>query len=196
VTPKNLDTLPSPRPTSEPPQQSGQVGGPATLLSHSLDGPAAQRKHQALSLQHMAGLTAHQCPGPPPQPSWCLPCPCVSQLRAAAIPATWKTCPSFSPCKHLLRPGPRTAPLYPHSLAGLAAQSCPTLCNPIDYSLPGSSVHKISQARILEWVAISSSKSSSQPRDQTRVSCVSYLAGRFFTAEPPGTPPQPQGIAT
>ena len=45
------------------------------------------------------------------------------------------------------------------------AQSCPTLCDPMDYSLPGSSVHGIFQARILEWVAISFSRRSSQPRD-------------------------------
>ena len=46
-----------------------------------------------------------------------------------------------------------------------------TLFNPMDCSLPGSSVHGISQARILEWVAISSSRGSSQPKDQTHVSC-------------------------
>ena len=63
----------------------------------------------------------------------------------------------------------------------LGAQSCPILCNPMDCSPPGSSVHGISQARILEWIAISFSKGSSQPRDQT-------LVGRCFTAEPPGKP--------
>ena len=52
------------------------------------------------------------------------------------------------------------------------AQLCPTLCNPMDYSLPGSSVHGISQARILEWTAISFSGGSSQPRDQTCISCI------------------------
>ena len=52
---------------------------------------------------------------------------------------------------------------------------------PMDYSLPGSSVHGISQARILEWVAISFSRGSSQPRDQS-------LAGRFSTTESPGKP--------
>ena len=57
-------------------------------------------------------------------------------------------------------------------------QSCPTLHNPIDCSPPGSSVHGISQARILEWVAISLCRGSSQPKDWTRVSC---SAGRFFT---------------
>ena len=49
-------------------------------------------------------------------------------------------------------------------------QLCPTLCDPMDYSLPGASVYGIFQARILEWVAISFSKGSSQLRDRTRVS--------------------------
>ena len=53
----------------------------------------------------------------------------------------------------------------------------------MDCSPPGSSVHGILQTRILEWVAISSSRGSSQRRDQTRASC---LAGRFFTTESPG----------
>ena len=58
------------------------------------------------------------------------------------------------------------------------AQSCPTLCKPMDSSPPGSSVHGIFQARILEWVAISFSRRSFQPRDWTRVSCI---VGRHFT---------------
>ena len=57
----------------------------------------------------------------------------------------------------------------------LVAQSCPTLCDPMDGSPPGSSVHGILQARILEWVATSFSKGSSQLRDQTHVSCVYLL---------------------
>ena len=60
-------------------------------------------------------------------------------------------------------------------------------CNPADCSLPGSSVCGILQARILECVAISSSRGSSQPRDQTYVSA---LTSRFFTTEPPGKPRQ------
>ena len=54
----------------------------------------------------------------------------------------------------------------------LVPQSCPTLCDPIDCSLPGSSVHGIFQVRILEWVAISFSRGSSQPRDQILASCI------------------------
>ena len=56
----------------------------------------------------------------------------------------------------------------------LVTQSCLTLCDPMDYSLPGSSIHGILQARILEWVTISFSKESSQPRDWTYVFCVSW----------------------
>ena len=54
----------------------------------------------------------------------------------------------------------------------LGAQLCPTLCDPMDCSLPGSSVCGILQARILEWVAISSSRGSSRPRDGNQVSCI------------------------
>ena len=61
------------------------------------------------------------------------------------------------------------------------AQLCASLCDPMDYSPPGSSVHGIFQARILEWVDISFSRGSSWPRDRTHVSCVSCIAGRFLT---------------
>ena len=62
------------------------------------------------------------------------------------------------------------------------AQSCLILCDPMDCSLPGSSVHGIFQAKVLEWVAISFSRRSSQPRDRTQVS---RIVGRGFTSEPP-----------
>ena len=58
------------------------------------------------------------------------------------------------------------------------SQSCPTLCDPMDCSWSVSSVHGIFQARVLEWIAISFSRGSSQPRNQTRVS---HIAGRRFT---------------
>ena len=57
------------------------------------------------------------------------------------------------------------------------AQSCPTLCDPVDCSSPGSSVHGILQARILEWVVVSFSRGSSWPRDRTQVP---RIAGRHF----------------
>ena len=57
-------------------------------------------------------------------------------------------------------------------------QSCPTLCDPMDCSLSGFSVHGIFQARVLEWIAISFSRGSSRPRNRTQVS---RIAGRLFT---------------
>ena len=62
-------------------------------------------------------------------------------------------------------------------------QSCLTLCIPMDSSPPGSSVHGILQARVLEWVAISFFRRSSQPGDWTPVS---HIADSFFTFQPPG----------
>ena len=70
----------------------------------------------------------------------------------------------------------------------LCIQSQPALCNPVDCSPPGSSIHGVSQARILEGVAISSSRGPSQPRDWVHVSWVYCTAGRFFTDEPLGKP--------
>ena len=64
-------------------------------------------------------------------------------------------------------------------------QTCPTLCDPMDCSPPDSSVHGIFPKRILEWVAVASSKASSRLRDWTHVS---YIAGGHVTADPPGTP--------
>ena len=64
------------------------------------------------------------------------------------------------------------------SLLKKVAQSCPTLCDPMDCSLPGSSIHGVFQARILEWVAISFSRGSFRPRDWTQVS---HIVGRRFT---------------
>ena len=57
---------------------------------------------------------------------------------------------------------------------------CLTLCDPVDCSPPGSSVHGILQARILEWVAMPSDRGSSQPGDQTCVSCISCVGGRVL----------------
>ena len=75
-----------------------------------------------------------------------------------------------------------TITLASHSDGGAkesqAAQSCPILCDPMDCSPPGSSVRGILQERILEWVAVPSSRGSSRPRDRTQVS---RIAGRFFT---------------
>ena len=71
--------------------------------------------------------------------------------------------------------------VYPNSACMLSHFSHVQLCDPMDCSLPGTS-------RILEWVAMLSSRESSSPKDQTRASCISCFAGGFFTAEPPGKP--------
>ena len=63
----------------------------------------------------------------------------------------------------------------------LVAHSCSTLLDPMDYSLPGNPIHGVLQARILEWVAISFSRGSSQPRDRT---WISHIAGKLLTIEP------------
>ena len=78
------------------------------------------------------------------------------------------------------------------------AQSCPTLCDPMDCSLPGSSVRGILQARVLEWVAVSFSRRSSQPRDRSRVSHIAAAAAKSLQScptlcdpidgSPPGSP--------
>ena len=79
-------------------------------------------------------------------------------------------------------------PLILHHSCCLVAKSCLTLHDPMDRSPPGYSVHGISQARILDWVVISSSRGSSRPRDQTDSLLSPELAGRFLTAKPPGKP--------
>ena len=67
----------------------------------------------------------------------------------------------------------------------LVTKSGTTAYSPMDCSPPGSSVHGISQARILEWVAISFSRGSLRSRDQTRVPALHCIASGFFTTEPP-----------
>ena len=76
-------------------------------------------------------------------------------------------------------------------MRALWLQSCLTLCDPMDCSPPGSSVHEILQTRILEWVAVPSSGGSSPPRNWT---CVSCIAGGFITAEPRDKSPFPSTL--
>ena len=81
---------------------------------------------------------------------------------------TWRECQSKKTVKKHIK----------KNIESEVAQSCPYLCDSMDCSLAGSTVHGIFQARILQWVAISFSRRSSQPRDWTRVSCI---VGRCFT---------------
>ena len=66
----------------------------------------------------------------------------------------------------------------------------PGVSDSLDCNLPGSSVHEILQARILDWLAMASSRGSSGPRDWTCISCVFSITGGFLTAETPGKPTQ------
>ena len=97
------------------------------------------------------------------------------------------TNPSFSVliCKMVMTPFPEVNEIM---RTCSVAQSCLALCNPRDCSPPGFSVHGISQARMLKWVANASSRGCSWPRDWTLVICVSCIVGGFFTTEPPGKP--------
>ena len=90
--------------------------------------------------------------------------------------------PSMRLCNHHYHPPPGSFHLaelkpVPIKCKCVCAKSCPTPCDPMDCSLPSSSVHEILQARILVWVAMPSSRGSSQPRDRTQGS---RIASRFF----------------
>ena len=78
----------------------------------------------------------------------------------------------------------QSLPVSTFTSTGCSESVMSTLCGPMDCSPLGSSVHGIFPARILEWVAMPSSRGASQPRDQTCISCASYLAGGFFITEP------------
>ena len=100
--------------------------------------------------------------------------------------------------RQVLVPSAQSPPDVWRTRSVLRAQSCPTLCDPLDYSPPGSSVHGILQASILEWIAMPSSRRSFPPREPTRISCVS-CAGRQILCHgvigkapgEPGDPPTP-----
>ena len=111
------------------------------------------------------------CPHHPSSPAHCFPA--SHPLHSAK---TWTLrFPPFSPDP---QPG-----LLVSAVCWLVSKLCLTLCGPLDFSPPVSSVHGISQTRILEWITISFSRGSSWPRDQT---CGHSIVGRFFTPEPPG----------
>ena len=98
-----------------------------------------------------------------------------SGLRLRNLPFNWL--PSDLGAGSLEN-SPKKAKCYVLKVKVIITQSSPTLCDPMDSSLPDSSAHEILQARILEWLAISFSRGSSRPRGRTWVSCI---AGRFFT---------------
>ena len=119
----------------------------------------------------------------------------AAQQRESAIiihlsPPSWASPSKPHPTSlghHRARAEPPMLHSYPTSFlfytcvcAHMCAQSCPTFCNPIVWELPGSFLHGIFQARTVEWFAISYSRGSSQPRDQTHASCVSCLGNHVL----------------
>ena len=109
--------------------------------------------------------------------------PCTTSEPMLSSPGITNTEPMCHDYWSLCTLGPKSTAR--ESVKVLVAQSCPTVYDPVDCSLPGSSVHGILQARILEWGAIPFSKGSSWPMDQTWVSCTT---GRFFTVWAPREP--------
>ena len=95
----------------------------------------------------------------------------VSPLTSPCQPVSMLLWPLFIPWSKWWRLH-RQQGDYIYIFLCACAQSCLTLCSPMACSLPGSSAHGIFQARTLEWVAISSSRGTSQPKDQTHVSCL------------------------
>ena len=113
--------------------------------------------------------------------------------KCVGVAGEWSTLPSLldqCPLLHLVL-------LYKHLevikhcafVCAKSLQLCPTFCDPIHCRPPGSSVHGILQARVLEWVAMPSSKESFQPRNWTCVSYVFRIAGGFLSLVPPGKTP-------
>ena len=92
------------------------------------------------------------------------------RVRPSVVPASGLSCSVA--CGTLVpRPGIEFTTPTLEERESVGAQWCLALCNPIDCNPPGSSVHGILQVRKLEWVAVSSSRGSSRPRDRTRVFC-------------------------
>ena len=81
-----------------------------------------------------------------------------------------------------------TLTLKPEVKRSEVGQSCPTLCDPMDCNRPGSSLHGILQAKILEWVAVPSSRGSFWQRNRTHLLCLSALQTGSLSTEPPGKP--------
>ena len=105
---------------------------------------------------------------------------CLSYRKTWDFPALTISWASF------LNPHPPNLSLYMHACSD--AQSCLTLCNPMDCSPLVSSVNGIFLERILEWVTISSSRGFSQPRDETSVCCVSRIGRQILYLSHLGSP--------
>ena len=126
---------------------------------------------QKKPMPHILPLDVHTAPG-----CWNT----ADGKRSASLFASRKSRSGRSPA-----PASLPSPCLILQAYMLSCSAVSDSCNTTDCSPPGSSIHGISQARILEWVAITYSSESSQPRNWT---CVSCIAGGFFTTVPPGKP--------
>ena len=108
-------------------------------------------------------------------------CPCL-----ACVCPRWTR--PYTQCVSVLDTCARAGHVHTRLQCWVCAHSCPTLCDPMDCSPTGSSVHGISQARTLEPVAVSYSRGSLRPSDRTHISCVSWIGRRLFTTAPCGKP--------
>ena len=133
-----------------------------------------------MSRKNFKWLTAQECFGITGQLAWLFLCfHIVAPLDEVSLVDDYH----LTACVGL--PGTHRHGLELLCVCAKLLQSCLTLCDSVNCSPPGSSVHGIQQARILEWVAMPHSRGSSQHRNGTRGFCV---AGRLFTAEPLGKP--------
>ena len=105
----------------------------------------------------------------------------VSQFIPLSFSSQYSYICSVHLCLYICFANKFICTIFLDSTAAMSLQLCLTLCNLIDSSPPGSPVPGILQARILEWVAVPSSRGSSWPRDWTQGSCISCTAGEFFT---------------
>ena len=113
--------------------------------------------------------------------SWGLPWEFWPQQCICTLQLVQTACWDGRPCEAGLGSDGWGSPLVlPQPCCAKSLQSCPALCNPMDCSPPGSSVHEILQARILEWVAMPSSRGSSPPKEGTSVSYVSCIGRRVL----------------
>ena len=151
--------------------------GQRSLVGYSLWGlKESDTTEQLSTAQHLLSVWEELLP------AGCYSAPLPSQHTTLLFPSLgmwggrWPACWTWS-CTAIqdqplcYRQDGQLTPTCPWTWKSVA-KSCLTLCDPMDYSPPGSSVYGILPARILEWVAIFSSRGSSWPRDQTRISCI------------------------
>ena len=146
--------------------REGWAGGRAGLFVHPSSDTVSVYWVPLWQRAFLASWVQHSELGRPSLPHMCSSCSCLSSVETFLTPG-WAYRPLL--CSPVALPA--DIPLVCAKLL----QSCPTLCDPMDCSPPGSSVHGILQARMLEWVVMSFSRGFSWPRAQTHISCVSSI---------------------